>query len=198
MSCIWFLQANPKHRSIEILIILYLYWRWSIQINNWDWPRSTSTPLRPQIWARSIVSKQGRSVSAHGIESKSCLTLMATIRSSLSSTLTTMWSKHPQSIIANRCPLLSRRDSLFRQYQCNTIAQYRFLIYQFARRGKVLPVLSKYGKYLKTHRVFRQYIWAWLLPTTLLWTWADFEHIDNVEQLWKVHARRMQKQYQTI
>ena len=68
-----------------------------------------------------------------------------------------------------------------------------FVIYQFARRGQVLPVLRKYGKYLGTHRIFRQYIWAWVLPTTLLWTLADFRHIDNVEQLWSVHARRMQK-----
>lgn len=59
-------------------------------------------------------------------------------------------------------------------------------------------MLRKYGRFFNTHRVFRQYIWAWVLPTTLLWTIADFNHIDNVEQLWKVHSRRMQAQYSII
>lgn len=53
-------------------------------------------------------------------------------------------------------------------------------MHQFARRGKVLPLLSKHGKFLKTHRIFRQYIWAWILPTTIFYTLAELNHFDNV------------------
>lgn len=40
-----------------------------------------------------------------------------------------------------------------------------FVIYQFARKGIVFPVLREYGKILGTHRVFRQYAHALILPT---------------------------------
>jgi hypothetical protein len=38
------------------------------------------------------------------------------------------------------------------------------VLYQLARRNCVIPILRKYGKYFKTHRIYRQYLWAVVLP----------------------------------
>lgn len=63
-----------------------------------------------------------------------------------------------------------------------------------ARRGYVVPVLRQYGRFFKTHRVFRQYAWALVLPTTILATLVDLKHLDNVSELWATHSRRMNAQ----
>lgn len=66
-------------------------------------------------------------------------------------------------------------------------------MYQAARRGVVLPVLRQYGQFFKTHRIFRQYIWAAIIPTALSLAWVSEQNFCNVVQLWNVHARRLQR-----
>lgn len=62
-----------------------------------------------------------------------------------------------------------------------------------ARRGKVLPILSQYGRFLKSHRILRHYIWAAILPTTLFLGLVNLKHFDSFHQLWAIHAKRMQQ-----
>ena len=67
------------------------------------------------------------------------------------------------------------------------------LIYSGAKRGKVAPVFSRYGAVLKTHRLFRQYVWALALPQ--LWNeYSTRSHfVGPVETMWNVHANRMNR-----
>jgi hypothetical protein len=72
---------------------------------------------------------------------------------------------------------------------------FRFTIFNLARRGKVLPFLKQYDRFFKTHRIFRQYLWSLILPTTLFTGLVDLKYLNHTEHLWAVHARRMNQQY---
>ena len=61
-------------------------------------------------------------------------------------------------------------------------------IYSMARKNKVFPVLSKYGKVFKTHRLFRQYVWVLILPYVLGFAENKYYFLNQVEKLWMVHA----------
>ena len=41
---------------------------------------------------------------------------------------------------------------------------FSFAVYQLARQNVVIPVLSRFGRFLKTHRLLRQYLWLGILP----------------------------------
>lgn len=73
-------------------------------------------------------------------------------------------------------------------------------IYTGARRGYVArkfgvtsALFSQYGRFLKTHRVFRQYLWALATPWLLGEYIARTLYVDNVNIHWAVHANRMRK-----
>ena len=78
---------------------------------------------------------------------------------------------------------------------CNLYLNCSVLLHQLGRRGVVIPVLRKYGQFFKTHRIFRQYVWAAVLQTLLLQLETRWNHLDNVQQLWGVHARRLHQKY---
>jgi hypothetical protein len=59
------------------------------------------------------------------------------------------------------------------------------------KRGFVLPVLRKYGTIFNTHRIFRHYIYALVLPSLWLLEAVHEDHYKNLTQLWSVHSRRM-------
>lgn len=69
------------------------------------------------------------------------------------------------------------------------------MLYGMAKRGVVLPILSKFGRVLKTHRLLRHYVWAWLLPNYLAWDVTNWYFLNQTEVLWSVHAERMNNQY---
>jgi len=69
------------------------------------------------------------------------------------------------------------------------------VIFNLARRGKVLPLLSQYGKFVKTHRIFRQYLYTLVAPTLLFTGLLNLKYLNHTEHLWATHARRMNKQY---
>jgi hypothetical protein len=55
----------------------------------------------------------------------------------------------------------------------------------------LIAIFRQYGMFLKTHRIFRQYLWAALGP----YAWAQLstraEFGNTVEVLWGTHATRM-------
>lgn len=71
----------------------------------------------------------------------------------------------------------------------------RFLIYQLAKRGTVLPLLRQYGLYFKTHRVFRHYLYTLLLPVPACLLWNNYQYTNHVEYLWAVHLNRKNAGY---
>ena len=69
------------------------------------------------------------------------------------------------------------------------------MINLLAKRNYVLPFLSQYGKYLKTHRLARQYLWAAIIPSATAYCMTQWLFLNNTENLWSVHARRMNQKY---
>ena len=59
----------------------------------------------------------------------------------------------------------------------------------------MLPFLAQYGSRFKTHRVFRHYVHAAILPAFFFYSCTYLKHFSTIEQLWAVHARRMQAGY---
>ena len=82
---------------------------------------------------------------------------------------------------------------LFQQFQCILNNQFRFALFQAARRGVVLPLLNQYGNFFHTHRIFRHYIWAAVLPITLLHLKVHWDNRTDLFHFWSVHARRIQR-----
>lgn len=72
-----------------------------------------------------------------------------------------------------------------------TTAVSWFAIFQFARRGRVLPIFKQYGRFFGTHRVFRHYLYTAILPITLAYYQANNIVVGNVNRLWAIHARRL-------
>jgi len=66
-----------------------------------------------------------------------------------------------------------------------------FSIYQLARQNYVLPFLAKFGKFFKTHRLLRQYIWVAILPYTLAYSYNNYFFLNQTEKLWQIHASRL-------
>jgi hypothetical protein len=71
----------------------------------------------------------------------------------------------------------------------------RFTVYQLARQNMVLPVFSKFGRFLKTHRLLRQYLCLALLPYTLAHIWTNYSWTNQTELLWAIHANRLNNKY---
>ena len=132
-----------------------------------------------------ISSQNSRSFVISHITSMNCWT----------STLSMRESTKPIKITIKIFSQPSKKVWQLQLSQCKSYISHRFSIYQMARRGKVLPFLSQYGRIFKTHRLFRHYVYALVLPTTLFCSLVDMQHIDNVEKLWSIHARRMQRKY---
>ena len=65
------------------------------------------------------------------------------------------------------------------------------MVYQLARRNIVIPVLSKFGASLKTHRLWRQYFWLAVLPYTIATFLANSDLANQAERLWSIHANRL-------
>jgi len=68
---------------------------------------------------------------------------------------------------------------------------FRFLIFQFAKRGVVVPLLRQYGRVLNTHRVFRHYLYSLVLPVPALLLFNTFQYANHVEYLWAIHLNRL-------
>nr|8B6H_EA Chain EA, COXTT12,Transmembrane protein,Transmembrane protein [Tetrahymena thermophila SB210]8B6H_Ea Chain Ea, COXTT12,Transmembrane protein,Transmembrane protein [Tetrahymena thermophila SB210]8BQS_EA Chain EA, COXTT12,Transmembrane protein,Transmembrane protein [Tetrahymena thermophila SB210]8BQS_Ea Chain Ea, COXTT12,Transmembrane protein,Transmembrane protein [Tetrahymena thermophila SB210] len=66
-----------------------------------------------------------------------------------------------------------------------------FSIYQFARKGAVLPVLREYGRYFGTHRLFRQYLHTLVLPLLYTEYALNQKYYTHMEHLWTVHVNRL-------
>lgn len=47
---------------------------------------------------------------------------------------------------------------------------------------------------MKTHRIFRQYLFSLIVPTALFTGLVDLKYLNHTEHLWSVHARRMNAQ----
>ena len=92
-------------------------------------------------------------------------------------------------------PVLLRKDWQYLHFQCTIICYRSFAIYQMGRRGKVLPFLKEYGSFFKTHRLFRHYMYALILPTFVFTGVVDWGYIKTVESLWATHARRLNQGY---
>jgi len=67
----------------------------------------------------------------------------------------------------------------------------RFLIYQFAKRGYVLPLFAQYGRFFKTHRIFRHYLYSLVLPVPAVLLYNTFQYANHVEYLWSIHLKRL-------
>ena len=67
-------------------------------------------------------------------------------------------------------------------------------LHQLGRRGMVPNLLSQYGRVLKTHRVFRQYIWLAVGPYLLSSLFLHYKYAPHVEALWTIHSNRLNKQ----
>jgi hypothetical protein len=64
-----------------------------------------------------------------------------------------------------------------------------------ARQNVVLPVLSRFGKFLKTHRLLRQYLWIGILPYVFATVYTNSWFSNQTEALWAVHAKRLNEKY---
>lgn len=71
----------------------------------------------------------------------------------------------------------------------------RFLIYQFAKRGVVLPLFRQYGAYFKTHRIFRQYLYTLVAPVPAFVLLNASQYVNHVEYMWNVHLNRLNSGY---
>lgn len=58
-----------------------------------------------------------------------------------------------------------------------------------------MPIFSKFGKVLKSHRLLRQYVWLALLPYTFATLHTNYYFLNQTEKLWKVHASRLNAGY---
>ncbi len=68
-----------------------------------------------------------------------------------------------------------------------------FLLFQFGRRGKVLPLFKEYGAFFRTHRLLRQYLYAGVLPYSLLTAHTYLAMDTHTRVLWNVHANRVRQ-----
>jgi len=66
-----------------------------------------------------------------------------------------------------------------------------------AKHNYVLPIFSRFGRFLKTHRLFRQYMCLLFLPIIYLEYKTNATYINQTEKLWMVHASRMNAKYLT-
>lgn len=64
-------------------------------------------------------------------------------------------------------------------------------LFQFARRGRVLPILREYGRFFGTHRVFRHYLYTAVVPITLAYYFSHRAFVNPVNNLWAIHANRL-------
>lgn len=60
-----------------------------------------------------------------------------------------------------------------------------------AKRGYVFPLFREYGLFLQTHRVFRHYLYALILPPVYAFYRLKSKYYTHVEHLWIVHANRL-------
>jgi hypothetical protein len=72
---------------------------------------------------------------------------------------------------------------------------HRLLFYQLAKRGVVLPLFKQYGSFMKTHRIFRHYLYTLILPLPLLLIYNTSNYVNHVEYLWSVHQNRLKYKY---
>lgn len=55
----------------------------------------------------------------------------------------------------------------------------------------VFPVFSKFGRFLKTHRLLRQYLWLAIFPYAFATLYTNSYFSNQTEALWAVHAKRL-------
>lgn len=70
-----------------------------------------------------------------------------------------------------------------------------FSIFNLARRGYVTPIFRQYGHFFKTHRLFRQYLYALVLPYAVFTDCVNYSWLNHTEAFWAVHSRRMNAKY---
>ena len=68
-------------------------------------------------------------------------------------------------------------------------------MYQLARQNVVIPVLSRFGRFLKTHRLLRQYLWLGVLPYFFATLYTNSYFSNQTQALWAIHARRLNERY---
>eukprot|EP01016_Furgasonia_blochmanni_P042085 TRINITY_DN554_c0_g1_i4.p1 TRINITY_DN554_c0_g1~~TRINITY_DN554_c0_g1_i4.p1 ORF type:complete len:220 (-),score=72.00 TRINITY_DN554_c0_g1_i4:149-808(-) len=69
-----------------------------------------------------------------------------------------------------------------------------FTLFQCARQGYVFPVLREYGLFFKTHRLFRHYLYAAVVPITFAYFSLNHQFFPHVETLWNIHVNRLNQQ----
>jgi len=68
---------------------------------------------------------------------------------------------------------------------------FSFTIYQFAKQNMVAPIFSKFGRFFKTHRILRQYIWLGVVPFIVGNFYTNYFFLNQTEKLWGIHAERL-------
>ena len=59
----------------------------------------------------------------------------------------------------------------------------------------MLPIFKEYGTYFKTHRIFRQYLFALIVPPVLFTDYQNWSALGKTESLWATHSRRLNAKY---
>jgi hypothetical protein len=55
----------------------------------------------------------------------------------------------------------------------------------------LIAFLKQYGSVYKTHRLFRQYLLAAVLPSSLGWLYQKRLYYYHIDHLWTVHSKRL-------
>ena len=68
-------------------------------------------------------------------------------------------------------------------------------MFQLARQNTVVPIFSRFGKFLNTHRLLRQYLWIAIFPYVFATFYTNHWFSNQIEALWAVHAKRLNDRY---
>jgi len=74
------------------------------------------------------------------------------------------------------------------------VLSLRVSVYSLAKQNVVLPFLSKFGRVLKTHRLFRHYLYLAVVPTVCAHVYTNWKFFGQAQHLWSVHAERLNRQ----
>lgn len=73
--------------------------------------------------------------------------------------------------------------------------RFSFTVYQMAKQGYVMPIFSQFGKFMKTHRLLRQYVWLAFFPYFFATAYTNNFFLNQTERLWQTHANRLNRGY---
>jgi len=73
---------------------------------------------------------------------------------------------------------------------CNSPSP-RATINSLAKQNIVLPFFNRFSNLLKAHRLFRQYLTIFTLPSLVAFLYTNNYFSGQTELLWAVHAERL-------